>query len=236
MAPFRELLSKKQKWYWDETLTSIFNESKEKIVNLIREGVRAFEKNRVTCLCTDWSKVGIGFTLMQKYCNCPKSNDTNTWSPNCGEGHWRLVLAGSRFTKPAESKYAPIEGEALAVVYGLAQCRKFIVGSPNLIVAVDHKPLTKIFNTRSLESIVNPRLFRMKEKTLLYDFKIIHVPGTSNLAPDATSRYPAHASVINNIGFAYDHGLDDDFEYESRAYAISQLESPPTSVTWEEVN
>ena len=35
MAPFRELLSKKQKWYWDETLTSIFNESKEKIITEI---------------------------------------------------------------------------------------------------------------------------------------------------------------------------------------------------------
>jgi hypothetical protein len=230
MAPFRELLSKKQKWYWDETLTSIFNESKEKIVNLIREGVRAFEKDRVTCLSTDWSKVGIGFTLMQKYCDCPKQKDTNTWSPTCGEGHWRLVLAGSRFNKPAEGRYAPIEGEALAVVYGLLQCRKFILGSPNLIVAVDHKPLTQIFNNRSLESIANPRLLRMKEKTLLHNFKIVHVPGTSNLAPDAASRYPAQASAAKDID------LDLDLENISRAYAISQAESLPASVTWDEVN
>ena len=182
----------------------------------------AFEKDRVTCLSTDWSKVGIGFTLTQKYCDCPKQQDTDTWSPTCGKGHWRLVLAGSRFTKSAESRYAPIKGEALAVVYGLKQCRKFILGSPNLVVAVDHKPLTGIFNDRSLESIANPRLLRMKEKTLMYDFDIVHIEGTANLAPDATSRYPSGAFAVDDLC--------------SRAYAIAQSESLPASVTWEDIN
>ncbi len=193
MAPFRELLKKETKFYWDSELEKLFNESKEKIVTLIKDGVCAFEKNRVTCLSTDWSKVGIGFTLSQKHCKCKPDDSTKTYSPNCGEGHWRLILAGSRFTKPAESRYAPIEGEALAVAYGLQQCRVFVLGSPNLIVAVDHKPLTKILNDRSLESIDNPRLLRIKEKTLPYSFEIIHVPGNSNMAPDATSRYPTRS-------------------------------------------
>ena len=153
MAPFRELLSKKSKtFYWDEALDKIFEESKAKIVEQIKDGVRTFEKDRVTCLSTDWSKTGLGYTLSQKHCKC-SGHDT----PTCGNGHWHLILAGSRFTKPAESRYAPVEGEALAVVHGLQRCKMFVMGCPKLVVAVDHKPLTKILNDdRPLESIENP--------------------------------------------------------------------------------
>ena len=71
MAPFRELLSKKNnKFYWDETLNHIFEESKTKIINLIKDGVKTFKMERVTCLATDWSKTGISYTLTQKHCGC----------------------------------------------------------------------------------------------------------------------------------------------------------------------
>ena len=193
MAPFRELLSKNTKlFYWDEVLDKLFHESKSKIIEQIKDGVRTFEKNRVTCLATDWSKTGLGFTLSQKHCSC-----TGAVTPICGDGHWHLILAGSRFTKPPESRYAPIEGEALAVVWGLQQCKIFIIGCPKLIVAVDHKPLTKILNDRPLESIENPRLLRLKEKTLMYDYEIVHIQGKNNCGPDATSRYPTKSAAIH---------------------------------------
>ena len=228
MAPFRDHL-KDQKFYWDESLDIIFKESKIKIVNLIKEGVRNFEVNRPTCLATDWSKSGVGFTLSQKYCECPKSTETKAYSPNCGNGHWKLVLAGSRFTKPAESRYAPVEGEALAVAYGLAQCRLFILGSPDLVVAVDHKPLIRILNDRALEDIENPRILRLKEKTLPYNFKIIHVPGILNSAPDAMSRHPTNVDDQNSSIAA----VEEEF---SRAFAIMQSDSMPGSVTWETID
>ena len=133
--------------------------------------MKAFEPGRTTCLTTDWSKNGIGFALLQKHCRCQGDN------PTCGDGHWKLVYAGSRFTKPAESRYAPIEGETLVVAYGLEQCKSFVMGCPNLVVAVDHKPLINILNNKALEKIENPRVLRLKEKTLMFDFKIVHVPG-----------------------------------------------------------
>ena len=225
MAPFRELLSSNKRngkdIYWDDNLGRIFDESKKVIVEKIKDGVCSFEKDRVTCLSTDWSKTGIGFTLTQKYCECPRDQKTNTWSPLCGKGHWRIILAGSRFTKPAESRYAPVEGEALAVVYGLNQCRNFILGSPNLVVAVDHKPLTRILNDRSLECIDNPRLLRLKDKTM-YDFQIVHIVGKSNSAPDAASRYPSRvASVLA------DDVVDEEY---AKAYATMQSMNIPGSI------
>ena len=65
---------------------------------------------------------------------------------------------GSRFTHAAASRYAPIEGEALAIADALDKARFFVLGCDNLIIAVDHKPLLKIFDDRCLEDISNDPL------------------------------------------------------------------------------
>jgi hypothetical protein len=47
----------------------------------------------------------------------------------------------------------------------LDKARYFVLGCDDLIIAVDHKPLLKIFSDRSLEDISNSRLRNLKEKT-----------------------------------------------------------------------
>lgn len=189
MQPFRDLLKPSNPWYWDEELDRLFHKSREVIVQQVEHGVRTFEVGRPTCLATDWSKTGIGFFLLQKFCSCKTD-----LGPNCCPDGWHLVFAGSRFTTPAESRYAPVEGEALAVVDALQKCRMFVLGCPDLLVAVDHKPLVKILGDRSLADIDNPRLLRLKEKSLRYQFRIKHVPGIWHKGPDACSRYPSPAA------------------------------------------
>lgn len=167
MSPFRELLKKGKPFYWDDTLESVFQQSKVAIVDAVKEGVKSFKKRRPTWLSTDWSKSGIGFTLFQKHCQCPGHEN-----PFCGAGHWKVVYAGSRFTPDAESRYAQIEGEVLVLLFGLESCKMF-VGCPTLIVTVDHKPLAPIFNDRDLDKIRNPRVRNIREKTLIYSFIVI---------------------------------------------------------------
>ena len=99
-------------------------------------------------------------------------------------------MAGSRFLKPAESRYAPVEGEALAVVWCLRKAKLFLIGCPNLTLVTDHKPLVKLFDDKELKDIENPRLLAMKEKTLAYSFVMKYLPGKKNPA-DFLSRYPA---------------------------------------------
>ena len=99
----------------------------------------------------DFCKTGIGFLLTQKQCLCSKID------PYCCSGGWKVVLAGSRFTKGAESRYAPVEGEALAVVWSLEAARHYTLGNPKLVIATDHKPLLKVLGDRKLEDIDNPR-------------------------------------------------------------------------------
>ena len=106
------------------------------------------------------------------------------------DGHWRFVLAGSRFLQDAETRYSPLEGELLAIVFGMNQCRMFLSVCPNFYVATDHLPLIPILGDKALDQIQNPRLRALKEKTLRFNFQAIHVPGKKHMAPDATSRYP----------------------------------------------
>ena len=70
---------------------------------------------------------------------------------------WKITLVGSRFTHASESRYAPIEDEALAVADALDKARHFVLGCRNLTIAVDHEPLLKIFGDRSLDHISNAR-------------------------------------------------------------------------------
>ncbi len=190
MRPFRDLLKPKIPFYWDSQLQQLFEESKKHILESIEHGITIFDKGRSTCLVTDFSKDGIGFFLLQKHCNCANVE------PFCCRDGWKITLVGSRFTHPAESRYAPIEGEALAVADALERTKYFVLGCDDLIVAVDHQPLLKVLGDRKLEDIKNARLFNLKEKTLPFKFKIIHLPGRKNLASDALSRHP-HGSPSN---------------------------------------
>ena len=65
------------------------------------------------------------------------------------------MFAGSRFTTPTESRYAPTEGEALAVSWGLNNAKMFVLGCKDLILIADHKPLLNIFNHSDLSTITN---------------------------------------------------------------------------------
>ena len=184
MKPFCQFLKPGTKFQWNDALNTLFQETKDLIINEINHGVEIFDKSRPTCLATDWCKDGIGFWLLQKHCTCPTSK------PFCCPDGWKITLVGSRFTSGAESRYAPIEGEALAVVDALDRARHFVIGCPDLTVAVDHKPLLKVLGDRRLDDIPNPRLRNLKEKTLRYRFKMVHIPGARHIATDTLSRHP----------------------------------------------
>ena len=239
MAPFRDLLKKHQRFYWDENLERLFQAAKVKIIEQIEEGIKTFDCFRATCLATDWCKTGLGFFLFQQRCNCQPIE-----GPYCGGGHWVVCFAGSRFTTAAESRYAPIEGEALAVVFGLTSCRMFVLGCPRLIISVDHKPLLQVLGDQPLEDVKNPRLQKLKEKTMMYDFKIKHTPGKDNKSADATSRHPVELDKeTSSISLSLLHVAEQAPEEESDVElslictTMSVVSDTPqfAAVTWERI-
>ena len=69
---------------------------------------------------------------------------------------------------------------------GLEGTKDYTLGMRDLIVATDHKPLIGVFK-RPLGEIDNPRLLNLVQKTLWYQFKVVHVPGKVNTGPDFIS-------------------------------------------------
>jgi hypothetical protein len=74
------------------------------------------------------------------------------------------------------------------------------MGCQDLTIVVDHAPLVKLLDDRWLHDISNPRLLRLKEKTLLYILHnaIKHLHGVNNKGPDALSRKPVSLIPDNN--------------------------------------
>ena len=234
MQPFRALLKPNTKFEWSEKLNQIFNDSKEFIIREIQNGVQIFDKNLPTCLSTDWSKEGIGFWLSQKHCKCSKTK------PFCCRTGWKPTLIGSRFTHAAESRYAPVEGEALALVEGLNRTRYYVLGCKELYIATDHRPLLKIFGDRSLEDLPNVRLRNLKEKSLRYKFALVHVPGVKHKAADAVSRQPSGSrrpeklhlpDDVANICQTEEDVHEDQWIRSAQIAALNDLKT----LTWEKV-
>ena len=77
------------------------------------------------------------------------------------------MLAGGRFTLPAESRYSPTEGECLAVAVGLEQSKSkfYTLGCPRLYIATDHKPMVGILCDRALDTIGDPRIVSIEERS-----------------------------------------------------------------------
>ena len=203
MEPFRALLKNPQTKhvYWDKQLKRRYEEVKSQISKLVARGLQYYDKDKPTAMLTDWSRTGVGFVVLQQHCSCSSGD-----KPFCCPNGWKLALCGSRFLTPAEQRYAVVEGEALAVVWALKKAKLFLLGCPNLEIVTDHRPLVKLFSDRELKVISNPRLLRLKERTLPYRFTIRFRPGKSNAMADALSRYPVERTAPSEA----DLSLDDE--------------------------
>ena len=126
LVEMRSALSTKRKWEWTEENKKLFEEAKVIIADSIKDGIGRIDLDKPLALRTDWSRLGTGFILYQKDCDC-----TEDYNPNCCE-KWRLILAGGKYNNKAESNYAPVEGELLAIAVALHKCRYFIQGANDL--------------------------------------------------------------------------------------------------------
>ena len=116
MALFKLFLSPRRPNSHGPELKEAFQMSKQAIIGAIRVGVEIYDMQRRNCLRPDWSRRGIGFFLLQQHCSCTSG------IPDCCPGGWRITLLSSApFLSSAEQRYVAIEGEALAMAWGLEQ-------------------------------------------------------------------------------------------------------------------
>ena len=112
----RPLLSSRNDFLWTPVHDEAFLKAKQALTTA--PTLAYFDPTKDTRLYTDASRLGLGFLLMQK--------------SQQNESEWKLVQAGSRFLTDAETRYAVIELECLAVTWAIKKCQGCTLMLPTL--------------------------------------------------------------------------------------------------------
>lgn len=161
-AVLRELLRNNIRFTWTDTHNEAFGTIKELICQ--STVLSYFDPAKDSVLEVDSSKRGLGAVLMQ-------------------DG--RPIAFASKSLTETESRYANIERELLAVVYGCERFHTYLYGKP-FVVHSDHKPLQMI-QLKNLHA-APPRLQRMLLRLQNYNINIVYRPGKTLLLADGLSR------------------------------------------------
>ena len=161
-APLRELLKQDVVFQWSESHQRAF----DSIKSLISEDakLRYYDRSRPITLQVDASAIGLGACLIQD--GAP-------------------VAYASKSLTATEQRYANIERELLAVVFGCNKFHTYLCGR-QFTVESDHRPLEQIYKKNLFRA--PPRLQRMLLKLQPYNMTITYKPGKQVLIADALSR------------------------------------------------
>ena len=161
-APLRELLEKNIAWHWDQEQEASFERLKQMASSTPVLGY--YDPSKPLTLSVDASSKGLGAVLLQ-------------------DG--KPLAYASRALTPTQERYAQIEKETLAIVYGAQKFHQFIYGRP-MHVESDHKPLQYILSKPLHQAPL--RLQKMMLTLQRYDFKVKYLPGSELSVADALSR------------------------------------------------
>ena len=162
--PISQLTQKDAAFVWEKPQQEAFNHLKSVITSA--PALAYFDNTKETVLNVDASIKGLGAVIMQ-------------------DG--KPVAFGSKTLTPCERRYANIERELLAIVWGTQKFHTYVYGR-RVIVETDHKPLESIF--RKPLNDAPPRLQRMLLKLTKYDLDVRYVPGKQQVISDCLSRAP----------------------------------------------
>ena len=81
-------------------------------------------------------------------------------------------MVGSIFTNAAESNYAPVEGECLAVADVLHKTKYYTQGCDKLVIGADHKSLHGLLNEKCLRGLIMRDSEDLKKKPLAGDSQL----------------------------------------------------------------
>lgn len=173
LSPLYDLLRKNAKWEWSTVHDNAFVTVKE---ILISEKILAhFDPAATLILTVDASPTGLGAVLSQV------GND----------GLERPISFASRTLSAAEKKYAQIQKEATAIIFGVRRFHQYLYGrSLPFVLRTDHKPLLTIFSPqKGIPEISANRLQRYAMFLSAYNYTIEYVRSRDNNA-DFLSRAP----------------------------------------------
>ena len=175
IEPLRRLTNKNVEWSWGSEQEAAFKKVKELVTSDQLLGYYAQDKPLY--LQCDASKSGLGCALLQ-------------------DG--RPICYASRALTLTETKYAQIEKEMLAIVFGLRRFHTYTFARHTIVLS-DHKPL-EIITKKALENAPK-RIQGMMLKIQMYDTEIRYQRGTEMFIADLLSR--AHLDESKQEEFEY---------------------------------
>ena len=163
-GPISQLTQKDAAFVWEKPQQEAFDRLKSVITTA--PVLAYFDNSKETVLNVDASSTGLGAVIMQ-------------------DG--KPVAFSSKSLTTSERRYANIERELLAIVWGAEKFHTYVYGR-RIIVETDHKPLEPIF--KKPLNAAPPRLQRMLLKLTKYDLDVRYVPGKTQVISDCLSRAP----------------------------------------------
>jgi hypothetical protein len=123
------------------------------------------------------------------------------------QGNERPIAYVSRTLTKAECKYAQIEREVLAIIYGVKKFHQYVCGQKFSLIT-DHKPLTVIFHqSKGISAHSAARLQRWALLLSGYSYEIEYKSSKENSNADAFSRLPlendSHIEDIDTISLIF---------------------------------
>ena len=158
----RQLCENNTEFHWDNRHQEAYDQIKKMVTQ--SPVLRFYDVDKPVTLQTDASKHGIAGVLMQEQ---------------------QPVAYASKALDKAQTNYAVIEKEMLAMVYACRKFHDYIYGK-DIIIQTDHKPLLGIMNKPI--STVSARMQRMRLKLQRYNVQLTYVPGKEMFLADTLSR------------------------------------------------
>ena len=168
--PIRELLEKRNEWYWGDAQQAAFSEIKKDLSSI--PVLAHYDSKRETIVSADASSYGVGAVLKQK------QND----------GIFRPIAYASRALTDTESRYAIIEKETLACTWACEKFRDYLIGK-DFAIHTDHKPLISLLGYKNLDELP-PRIMRFRMRLMRFNYRMTYIPGKDQNTADTLSRSP----------------------------------------------
>ena len=183
--PLRAMLKKDNVFHWEDQQTRSFQQVKTLIAKANTTPLRYYDRDLPVTVQADASLRGLGACLIQKH-----------------EGKDQPMAFASKSLTDAETRYANIEQELLAIVFACQRFSTYLLGR-SFIAKSDHKPLEMI----AMKNLANapPHLQRMLLELQRYDVTIKYRPGKEMQLADALSRCPARASQEIKLDMRVDY-------------------------------
>ncbi|XP_037502145.1 uncharacterized protein LOC119376332 [Rhipicephalus sanguineus] len=173
-AALRVLLKKTSEWTWGPAQDKDFQNIKDLICS--DQCLAKYHPEYPTTLSADASAYGLGAVLLQVQ----------------PDGNNRPVAFASRSLTPAETRYAQIEKEALALTWGAERFEEYLRGL-TATFQTDHQPLITLLGKESLD-LLPPRIQRFRMRLMRFSYVMQYVPGKSIATADTLSRAPTASS------------------------------------------